>query len=193
VQTGNEDLFSSDPNGGNEQNLSSSLDVRERSPRIDPFGRSAVYERICTVASDSCTDPGVSRIYLYSATPLTSGPGGDILVGTPYRVGADADPAYAPDASAIVFRRLTATGNGGLGTWDLLTTGGGANEVPKVIVSGPLYRGAPDWGPNGIVYVETDAAADRSELVLVQRDGSGRRVLHTEAAGYRMGAPRWLD
>ena len=40
--------------------------------------------------------------------------------------------------------------------------------------------------------METDAATSRSQLVLVQPDGSGRTVLRTEDAGYRMGAPRWL-
>jgi hypothetical protein len=60
------------------------------------------------------------------------------------------------------------------------------------IATGPVFRGAPDWGSEGLLYVETDAAASRSELVVLQPDGSGRQVLRTEDAGYRMGAPRWL-
>ena len=65
-QTTQEDLFYSQPNGQAEQNLTQSTAVRERDPRIDPFGQTAVYEKI--------DDSGVSRIALYPDTPLTSGP-----------------------------------------------------------------------------------------------------------------------
>lgn len=184
-QTSQEDLFYSQPNGTSEQNLTSSSTFRERSARIDPFARTAVYEGIDA--------SGVSRIYLFSQTPLTSGPAtGESLPGTPYVVGADADPVFSPDSLSVAFRRLTGIGNGGLGTWDLLTVPTDGTAAPRVLSSGPVFRGAPDWGSKGIVFVETDAASARSQLVLVQPDGSGRTVLRTEDAGYRMGAPRWL-
>jgi Tol biopolymer transport system component len=184
AQTSEEDLFYSLPNGTSEQNLTSTTDFRERSPRVDPFATTVVYEGIDA--------SGVSRIYLFSQTPLTSGPAtGGALPGTPYVVGADADPVFSPDGAAVAFRRLTGLGTGGLGTWDVMTvpTAGGA---PAVVSSGPVFRGAPDWGSKGIVFVETDAATALSQLVLVQPDGSGRTVLRTEDAAYRMGAPRWL-
>jgi len=185
AQTTEEDLFYSQPNGQAEENLSQSLTVRERNPRIDPFARTAVFERI--------DESGVSRIYLYSSTALTSGPAeGPALPGTPYVVGADAGPAFSPDGGSVAFTRLTGTGNGGLGTWDLLTLKGDGVSKPVVIATGPLYRGAPDWGPRGILVVETDAALSRSQLVLMQPDGSGRTVLRTEDASTRMGEPRWL-
>ena len=193
TQTTNEDLFTSAFDGTNEQNLTNTLDVRERSARIDPFGRTAVYERVCTVASDTCTDVGVSRIYLFSTTPLTSGPAtGPALPGTPYLVGSDASPTFSPDTTQVVFRRLTGTGNGGLGTWDLIVLPLTTGATPRTLVTGALFRGAPDWGSAGILYVETDAAAGTSQLVLIQPDGTGRTVLRTEPAGYRMGSPRWL-
>ena len=185
AQVGNEDLFTAQPTGAEEQNLTDSLSVRERRARIDPFGRTAVFERI--------DDAGVSRIYLFRETPITSGPAAGLpLAGTPYVVGADADPTFSPDGTLIVFRRLTATGNGGLGTWDLMLTSGTTGAVPQTIATGPVYRGAPDWGRSGIVFVETDAVTSQSLLVRVQPDGSGRTVLRSEAAGYRMGAPRFL-
>lgn len=185
AQFGNEDIFTAEPTGANEQNLTDSLDVRERHVRIDPFGRTAAYERI--------DGDGVSRIFLFGDNPVTSGPAtGPGLPGTPYVVGADADPAFSPDGSLIVFRRLTGIGNGGLGTWDLLTTTGGTDAGLQTIASGPVFRGAPDWGPSGILFVETDAASGRSELVVIQPDGSGRTVMRTEDAGFRMGSPRWL-
>jgi Tol biopolymer transport system component len=185
AQTTEGDLFYSQPNGQAEQNLTQSLTVSERNPRIDPFARTVVFER-----SD---ESGTSRIYLYTSTPLTSGPAeGPALPGTPYVVGADADPVFSPNGQSIAFTRLTGTGNGGLGTWDLLTLKADGVSKPVVIATGPLYRGAPDWGSRGILVVETDAAASRSQLVLVQPDGSGRTVLRTEDARSRMGSPRWL-
>jgi Tol biopolymer transport system component len=184
-QTSQEDLFFSQPNGQEEQNLTQSLVVRERNARIDPFSRTAIFERI--------DESGTSRIYLYASTPITSGPAaGPVLPGTPYLVGADADPVFSRDGLQVAFRRLTGTGNGGLGTWDLLTLIADGASTPTVIATGPVYRGAPDWGTGGILFVETDTATSQSQLVLVQPDGSGRTVLRTENASSRMGSPRWL-
>ncbi len=179
-----EDLFLCDPNGANNQNITATTGIRERNARFEPFVRTAVYERI--------DDSGVSRIYLYQATALTSGAAsGPALPGTPYVVGADADPAFSPDGGTIVFRRLTGVGNGGLGTWDLMTVKADGTDL-RTLATGAVHRGAADWGSRGIVFVETDLAADRSQLVVVQPDGSGRTVLHAEQAGFRMAAPRWI-
>jgi Tol biopolymer transport system component len=181
---GREELFFANPDGSSEQNLTNSTDVRERRARIDPGARTAVYERI-----DS---EGVPRVYIYQATPLTSGPAtGPALPDTPYLVGSDADPVWSPDATRVAFRRLTGIGNGGLGTWDLMTIGtNGADLV--TIATGAVYRGAPDWGRAGIVFVESDAAARESRLVLLQPDGSGRKVIRAEPLDFGMGAPRFL-
>jgi Tol biopolymer transport system component len=184
-QTNEEDLYYSQPNGGNEQNLTSSTGFSERHARIDPFSSTAVYE--------GTDESGVSRIYLFAQTPLTSGgPEGPSLPGTSYVVGADASPAFSPDGVSIVFRRLTGIGNGGLGTWDVLTLKADGVSTPRVLATGPLFRGAPDWGAKGIMFVETDAARSQSQLVLVQPDGTGRTVLRTEDAAFQMGSPRWL-
>jgi len=185
TQATDEDLFYSSPDGTGEQNLTSTTGFRERAPRVDPFSATAVYEGI-----DSS---GVGRIYLFAQTRLTTGPdGGEALPDTPYVVGADADPVISPDGLSIAFRRLTSVGNGGLGTWDLLTLRLDGKSSPNVLVTGPLFRGAPDWSAKGILFVETDAAADQSQLVLASADGATRTVLRTEPAGYRMGSPRWL-
>jgi Tol biopolymer transport system component len=185
AQTTAEDLFYSQPNGQAEQNLTNTPAVRERNPRIDPFARTVAFEQI--------NESGVSRIYLYTSTPITSGPAtGPALPGTPYLVGGDALPVISPDGASVAFTRLTGTGNGGLGTWDLLTVKLDGVSAPVVIATGPVYRGAPDWGSRGILFVETDAATSRSQLVVVQPDGSGRTVLRAENAASRMGAPRWL-
>ncbi len=185
AQATDEDLFFSMPDGSQEQNLTTTTDFRERAPRADPFSSTAVYEGI-----DSS---GVGRIYLFAQTRLTTGPdGGEALPETPYVVGADADPAWSPDGLSIAFRRLTGVGNGGLGTWDLLTLRLDGKSSPYVLAAGPLFRGAPDWSSKGIVFVETDAATDQSQLVLTSADGATRAVLRTEPAGYRMGSPRWL-
>lgn len=185
TQTTDEDLFYSSPDGTAEQNLTNTGGFRELAPRVDPFSSTAVYEGI-----DSS---GVGRIYLFAQTRLTTGPeGGEPLPDTPYVVGADADPVFSPDGLSIAFRRLTGVGNGGLGTWDVLTLRVDGQSTPKVLATGPVFRGAPDWGAKGILFVETDVAADRSDLVLSSADGTSRTVLRTEPAGYRMGSPRWL-
>ncbi len=182
-----EDLYYCEPNAANDQALTSTNTVRERSPRIDPLQRTAVYEQI--------DETGVGRIYLYAqpAVALTSGPAtGPALPDTLYVVGGDADPAFSPDASRVVFRRLTGIGNGGLGTWDLLTIGSDGTGLLPLVAGGSVYRGAPDWGKSGILFVETDAASGKSRLLQVQPDGSGLKVLREESAAFLMGAPRWL-
>ena len=162
--------------------------VVERRPRIDPTGSTAVYERIV---------PGSKgEIYLFQTTATqtliaTSGPGSGNLSGTLYSVGSDADPAYSPDGSSVVFRRLASTGVGGLGSWDLLTVKSDGSTPPVVIVTGTAFRGAPDWGPQGIAFAEADASGTYS-LVVVQPDGSGRRVVLTQPAGFILSNPRWL-
>ncbi len=178
-----EDLYLSAPDGTNNQNLTATPTVRERNGRIDPLGQNAVYERI--------DETGVGRIYLYQQTPLTSGPAsGPALPGTLYVVGCDADPDFSPDGASIVFRRLTGVGNGGLGTWDLMTMKADGT-AQKVILTGGVYRGAPDWGKSGILFVETDATAELSRLVVVQPDGTGRQVLREEPAAFGLMSPRW--
>jgi hypothetical protein len=182
-----DDLYYCLPDGTSDSNLTSTSDVRERSPRIDPFGRTAVFEQLDAT--------GVGRIALYASSggvPISSGTSsGETLPNTSYVVGGDADPAFAPDATRVVFRRLTGAGNGGLGTWDLMSVGSDGKDA-RTIVTGTAAIGAPDWGRTGIAYVETDAAAGRARLVVVQPDGSGRRVLREESAAFQMGAARWI-
>lgn len=190
--SGREDLFQTLPNGTNDTNLTQSGGIRERSPRIDPFSSTAVFERIDERTDQPSDETGVGRVYLYLQTPITAGPAtGPALPDSPYVVGGDASPVISPDAVFFAFRRLTGIGNGGLGTWDVLTVRLDGTDL-RAVASGPVFRGAPDWGTRGIVFVETDAAAGESRLVVVQPDGSGRVVLRTENAGFRMAAPRWL-
>lgn len=162
--------------------------IRERRPRIDPTGTVAAFERIDAT--------GKARIFIFqsssSLVPVTTGgPGSEPLAGTPYVVGSDADPDYSPDGGSLVFRRLTATGNGGRGTWDVLTVRVDGTGL-AILASGAAWRGAPDWGPGGIVFPEQDQATGIPRLVLVQPDGSGRREVVSLAAGFELAAPRWL-
>lgn len=194
-------LYLCQPNGAEDQILTATAGLRERDARFAPSSQSAVFERFDA--------GGVSRIYIFQSVPVTdlpaacATPAGPALEGTPYVVGADADPVFSPDGSAVAFRRLTALGNGGLGVWDLMVSsladlggdadGDGCPDVaPRVLASGTVSRGAPDWGPRGLLLVETDAATGLSQLVSMQPDGSGRTVLRTEPAAFGMAAPRWI-
>jgi hypothetical protein len=182
-QTTEEDLFYSQPNGQAEENLTQSLTVRERNPRVDPFARTAVFERIDESALAASTST--------RAHALTGGrPTGPAPRNALRRGGRRRPHAASPTPwwSSSADRHRTAA----LARPDLLTLRADGVVKPVVIATGPLYRGAPDWGSRGILFVETDAAISRSQLVLVQPDGSGRTVLRTEDAGSRMGAPRWL-
>jgi dipeptidyl aminopeptidase/acylaminoacyl peptidase len=182
---GNEELFRIEPNGANDSPVSVTPDLKERGPRFDPTGFTAVFEGI---ESD-----GRSRIYVLnlptSNAITTGGPGSEPLAGTPYRVGSDADPAYSPDGREIVFRRLVSTGNGGFGVWDLLVVAYDGSSQ-RVLASGPVFRGAPDWGPQGIAFVEIDAGAGRASLIVLQPDGSRRTELVSGSA--LISNPRWL-
>jgi hypothetical protein len=187
---GLEDLFRTVPRPDPEEsfNLTVSADVRERRPRIDPSGTVAAYERI--------EADGKGQIWVFGSRAAQSritsgGPGTEALAGTPYVVGGDADPDFSPDGRFLVFRRLTATGNGGRGSWDVMTVRTDGSSL-TTIVSGPAYRGAPDWGDRGIVFEEVDVAAGQSRLVVVQPDGSGRRVVVTAGSGRLLTYPRWL-
>jgi hypothetical protein len=184
---GIEDLYRADPNCLNARNLTSTAAVRERRPRIDPSGSAALFERIDAT--------GKGQVWLFSSTgaqvKVTSGgDGAQALAGTPYVVGSDADPDYSPDGRSVVFRRLTSTGNGGLGTWDLMTARLDGTAL-ATIVTGPAFRGAPDWSTRGIVFPEIDAASAR--LVVVQADGTGRQVPVTLGASFDISYPRWLQ
>jgi len=172
------------------RNLTFTAALRERRPRVDPTGTVVVYERL-----DATT--GKSEIWIWNSTPtaqqrVTSGAEstGPALPGNAYVVGSDADPDYSPDGAFVAFRRLTDVGNGGLGLWDVMTVRTNRTSLTTV-ASGPVYRSAPDWGPKGIVFSEIDRVGGLARLVVVQPDGTGRRVLAT-LNGYDIASPRWL-
>jgi len=180
---GTDDLFYALPNGTSETNLTQTS-TSEPNARIDPGSQTAVFTQV---------DPtGKGQVYLYPATLLDAGgPGTTPLPGTPFVLGSNSDPAYSPDGAVVVFRRLTSVRNGVLGTWDIMRVNRDGTGL-QVVATGDVFRGAPDWGAKGIVFVETDAASARSSLVVIQPDGSGRTVLRTEGSAYGMAAPRWL-
>jgi hypothetical protein len=163
--------------------------IRERRPRIDPSGSFLCFERIGL--------DGKGQIWVFQNVTMlfgvtTGGPGSEPLTGTPYVVGSDADPDFSPDNGSLVFRRLTATGNGGRGTWDILAVNNDGTNLRPIAVGG-AWRSAPDWNLDGsIVFAESDVATGIPRLVQVDADGSNRRILLSLAAGFRLDFPRWL-
>ncbi len=182
---GVEDLWGILATGRDNRTIIATSNVRERRPRFNADGNAALYERIA--------DDGKAVLWSVSNGTVAvtqGGPAGVALGGTPYIVGADADGAFSPDGRGLVFRRLVSTARPGLGEWDLMV-GRFDGSAPAPIASGAgLHRGAPDWGPEGIVFPEFDGAQWR--LVLLAADGANRRVLLTLAAGQRIGSVRWL-
>jgi hypothetical protein len=193
-----EDLFVMRFNGADRRALTADAtgaltqDVRERRPQIDNSGTVAVYERI--------EDDGKGTIWLFSSSAqqfqLTfGGPGSEPLPGGTYVVGSDADPSFSPDNTLVVFRRATGLGDDGSGTWDIVTVNTlvseSATREERVIVDGARYRGAPDWGPKGIVFEER-AEDGSTQIVVLQPDGSGRQVLRSFEAGFLATYPCWL-
>ncbi|MCG6921779.1 MAG: hypothetical protein LJF15_11950 [Acidobacteria bacterium] len=189
-----ENLFTVSPSGGDDAPLTDTDDRRERFLRLNYQVSNAVYEALEETPGKSVIFSLLGGVGGAPVQVTTGGPGDEVLEGTPYIVGSDSAPAFSADPLTFAFRRLTGTGNGGLGTWDIMATTLDAVDGPMVVVGGGgVFRGAPDWSTDGeIVFVETDMAAGESRLVVVQPDGTGRQVLHVEDAGYRMGSPRWL-
>jgi hypothetical protein len=190
--TGNlDDLFLTDGKGTTTdssifRNFSSSPTLTERGPRMRADGNAAAFERIA--------DGSPSAIFFASVglpTAVTAKlPGGELLPGTVYRVGSDADPGFSPDGNSIVFRRLSAVTADGKGQWDILVAVADASGL-RTIASGPAFRGAPDWSELGIVFPEADAAGAVS-LVLVDPASGKRSVLLSAPAGRTLSNPRWL-
>ncbi len=180
-----QDIFAIDSNGKNLQTLLPLPATDERSPRLDRNDSSAVFER-----GDS---EGSAQIWILGGNPrqVTLGPplGSERLVGTGYRVGADASPDFSPDAGAIVFRRLTSTNLPPYGTWDIVRVNSdGSGE--RVLATGGRYRGAPDWGTEGIAFSEFDGRAWR--LVVLSPEGTTLRTPVTLAGGQTLSSVRWL-
>jgi hypothetical protein len=184
---GNEDLFVINFNGtpfsqnSPEGNLTCPIEagsqcnpaVRERRPRLDRLESVVAYQRLDAA--------GASIIAIYSSFSnqpgVTAGPN-------------DSDPVFSPDSSRIAFRRLTdPSANEGRGSWDILTVALNGTGLQSV-ATGPAFRGAPDWGPNGLVWAEADAAGQR--LMVANPDGSGLKAIVTLPANVALSSPRWL-
>jgi hypothetical protein len=178
---GNEDLFIISYKGAEDRSLTCPVNaptpcdvlVRERRPRLDSLESQAVFQRVDAA--------GASQVVLFanssSQIALSSGPN-------------DADPVYSPDNRRVAFRRLTnASANGGQGDWDILTVAVDGTGLQSV-QSGPAFRGAPDWGPAGLVWVEADDASKR--LVVTAADGAGPRTIMTLQPSVSLSNPRWL-
>jgi Tol biopolymer transport system component len=183
-----EDLYRMDPNGQNNRNLSASSAIRERRPRVDAAGSQAVYERVEATL-------GVGQIWIFissvtQARVTSGGARGAQMPGTPYFEGSDADPDYSPDARQVVFRRLTRATADRQGEWDIMTVRADGAEL-RTVVTGPLWRGPADWGPNGFVFTEVEGGQRR--LVVVDAQGANRRVILTVPAARSLDYPRWLQ
>lgn len=181
-----DDIIRMPPDGSTIFNLTATPLAAESRVRLDPSVSVAAFE------SPDAAGLSTVRLFLavgYHQVVTTGGTGSGTVAGR--AVGSDADPAFSPDSSRLVFRRLVGPGPDGRGDWDVLTVKLDGSDLTTV-ASGPAWRGSPDWGPGGIAYPETDPAAGTTSLVVVQPDGTGRRVLATFPANVTVSHPRWL-
>jgi hypothetical protein len=168
-------------------NLTQTPDIRERRARFDRNGDFVSSERIA--GSETGT------IWLFASQqqqqPLTQPrAAGAPLPDSVYRVGSDADPRLSPDNEWVVFRRLTAPSPDGRGYWDVRMVRSDGTFEERDVASGPIYRGAPDWGDGGIIFNEIDDLGSR--LVLVSPATMTRRTLFTVDRPTPLAYPRWL-
>jgi Tol biopolymer transport system component len=182
------DLFTIGIDGTNNQDLTNTATISERRPRFDRTGSVAAFERI-----DST---GKTSAYVLDTAGQedlidAGGPGTAPLAGTTYILGSDGDPSFSPDGTQIVFRRLTSVSGTGASTWDILTVHDDGTGLATV-ATGAYYRGAPDWGLNGITYVEADPAQTHAAIIVVAPDGTNRQVIFTAPKGYTLAAARWI-
>ena len=184
-----DDLFQITSNGQSNQNLTSTAGLRERRPRFNLSGTALAFERIDAT--------GRGQIWIATSLGLRAltpgGTAGAALAGTPYVVGSEADPVFSPDSKFVLYRQLVATGNGGLGAWDLMTirTDVTAPTPTALVTGGGAFRGAADWSATGILFVET-VSGSGPQIVLVDASGGGRKVLMTAGAGFDIAFPHWL-
>ncbi len=184
-----DDLFQITSNGQSNQNLTSTPGLRERRPRFNLSGTALAFERIDAT--------GRGQIWIATSLGLRAltpaGTAGAALAGTPYIVGSEADPVFSPDSKFVLYRQLVATGNGGLGAWDLMIirTDVSAPTPTTLVTGGGAFRGAADWGAAGILFVET-VSGSGPQLVFVDASGGGRKVLMTAGTGFDIAFPRWL-
>ena len=64
-----------------------------------------------------------------------------------------------------------------------------SDGTERVLTEGARYRGAPDWGPAGIVFTELDGA--KLSIVVIQPDGT-RKVPMTVPSTQSLTSVRWL-
>jgi hypothetical protein len=182
---GLDDLFTSAPDGTDPSNLTQTTTTRERHPRS--VGQLITFDRAV---------PGSISVIWASITGLFQVTTGDptlpaaTLPGTDIVVGSDLDAEPSPPGDQIAFRRLTGIGADGRGTWDLMVVPGDGTP-PTPLAVGGAFRGAPAWGPKGIVFVEIPVGSSTANLILYNPvDKTSRTLL--SGAPLTLASPRWL-
>ena len=152
--------------------------LRERRPRFNLGGTSLAFERIDAT--------GKGQIWIATSLGLraltTGGPGTRRWRARRTSWARTPTPCSRRTGGCVLFRRLMATGNGGLGVWDFMTIRTdvtGATAVPFV-TGARLPRRRRTGTPTGIVFVEV-APGSGPQLVFV--DAHRRRAPRADDGG----------
>lgn len=130
-----------------------------------------------TTPEAAALEPGVQRIAFTRATAVkeadiwiaaADGSGELRLTRDP---GLEMSPSWSPDGSRVAFVSDRAGGN--LDLYAIASDGG----EPVRLTESPGDEFTPAWSPDGRTIAVTRSRDNRSEIVLVQADGSGERRL----------------
>jgi Tol biopolymer transport system component len=124
---------------------------------------------------------GASRIHLVDPD------GGGARPVVPGAGAAQADPDWSPDGSRIAFRQ----GEGSSAEIAVVTVEGGGSAT--VLTDNDVEDGAPVFSPSGerVVFVSR-RPDDRSNLWVMDADGSDAESLTTVEEGEEAADPDWL-
>jgi hypothetical protein len=163
------------------------------SPHWSPRGQSIAYVNVAPGitlgpgGTDGPTLPGKSTIMFTSDTANASGvPMGATTVP---QWDAQADPAYSPDGTFLVFRGKPSGEQAGLFVANLVSE---AIVIPVRRLTTGEWDRQPAWSPDGKQIAFTSgSSADTSQVWVVNADGTGKRRLTADLRGQRDQDPAW--
>ena len=110
--------------------------------------------------------------------------------------GLPADPAFMPDGNSIVYEKLLSTAeNNGSGCWNIFSASlsGLDHTIINLTNNATAYQVVPHASEEGIIFHEVDVDKPFYGLVMINLDGSNRKIIIDNSnCEYYLGAASWL-